>query len=158
MGTPRRSLLDNIEEAAEKPASKRKRLPPRIKPSNIDAAKEEVLGFIERNTWAMAETIHLVGLYVVAHEHVYKVPPLDMDGAAWFLAKRAADKLVEECFANNVEYAVKYLQWVWMREGEKEEWRRRNGTATYRLTWRLVFSRQLLTDYFVNQQRPSLPR
>lgn len=158
MATVRRSLLDAIGEAAEKKSEPRKRLPPRVSPRVIEEVKAEVLDFVNRNDWSEAKLLHLIGLYVVAHEHVYKVPPLEMDGATWFLARRAAEKLVEECFAGNIENAMKFVQWAWVREGEREEWRKSKGIPTTRLGWRLLFSKHLLTDYFVNLQRAPLPR
>jgi hypothetical protein len=149
MGSPRKDLLDAIDQAS--PSPKRHRGPPRMHSSHIDEYTSEAHEFVKTRCWTGAGPGHLVGLYVICHEHVYGVPPLELDAVAWTMAKLSATKLVTECFDGDVPRAASYVQWVWTREQEREQWRRRNGAQTYRVGWRLVFaSRHLFTDYIAN--------
>ena len=104
------------------------------------------------NPWT--EPKHLVGLYVVLHENVYKVLPEELLGDVWPGAVSAAKKLADEL--GGLETAVEFLRWVWTRERARE--RKREPGDSFRIGWRLQFvSRALVTDWKVDRARGARP-
>lgn len=92
----------------------------------------------------------MAALYVICHERVYKVRPLEvMAPEAFPMAITAAAKQCRECFNSDAHLMAQYLRWVWDRESERHQWRIDNGRETYRIGWRLQFSTTsaLFTDY-----------
>lgn len=90
-----------------------------------------------------------VGLYAMLHEAVYGVAPDELAND-WTPAVKAARKMFEEEFDEDVRAFVAFIRWTWVREKKREKWRRENGRDANRIGWRLQFqSRAMLTDYKV---------
>jgi hypothetical protein len=118
-----------------------------------DQAREQAEVFAKSNTWGDAEPKHLVGLYVLLHEQVYRVPPTELKDA-WKGAVSATKSMLEKEFAGNVVAYVEFIRWTWQRERRREDRRRAEGAEGSRIGWVLQFkSRTMLTDYRVEVAR-----
>jgi hypothetical protein len=98
---------------------------------------------------------HFVALFHECHEGVYGVAPAELlDGETWFGAASAAERMLVQEFAGNVESMIEFVRWVWRRERTMEKRRRSDGIDGRRIGWRLMYlQRVLLTDYRVALRR-----
>lgn len=103
---------------------------------------------------------HLVALYARLHAEVYGVEPAELsEGATFHAAVSAADRLAREAFDGRAAGAIEFLRFVWRRERSREKRRRAEGSAGFRIGWRLQFvSRELLTDYRLELARAAETR
>ncbi len=112
----------------------------------------ELNTMLESGTWSNARPAHLVELYCLLHEKVYGVEALDLRGQ---LNRQAAARMVltmmKRDFNSLAEPMVEFMRWSWQREESREEWRRRNNTGRRRLTWRMQFGGELLTEYLMQR-------
>lgn len=96
----------------------------------------------------------MVALYIICHERVYGVRPLEVMAPEEFpTASLAAKRLHVDVFNADLEAMVEFVRWAWDRERGREQWRAENHQETRRVGWRLQFglNSALLTDYKVSQ-------
>lgn len=99
---------------------------------------------------AKATPIHFVALFTILFERVYGFEPMDLTPQTRMAACGMASSLARAVFGfpeGGGEKTMAYVAWVWEREREREEWRKKNGKGGQTLGWRLVFGRALLNDY-----------
>lgn len=115
---------------------------------------DELDSMLSSGEWGEARPVHLVELYCMLHERVYGVEALDLRGQ---LNRQAAARMVltmlQRDFDSVVADVVEFMRWSWQREEAREEWRRRNNTGRRRLTWRMQFGGELLTEYLMQRVR-----
>jgi hypothetical protein len=144
---------------AERSADKLRRLPSSKK--QFERACEqgrrrlELLRRGDRTAFEGAGPLELVGVYILFHVHVYKVPPAELQqGAAMAAACSAVRRLLRDVFANDPLQVLEFVRWTWQREARAEKRRAGDATAGFRIGWRLQFAHAgLLTDYRVAMQR-----
>lgn len=109
----------------------------------------EVESRIARQDWNNVNVGLLVAIYWVCHVKIYGTPPAELDSAsAWTNAMKCAGLLVQQQFDGDVQKAVNFLRWVWTREREREEWRKKNDVPTKRISWQQQFIyKTLVTDW-----------
>lgn len=113
---------------------------------------ETVSKCIEADDWGDKNPNLLVGLFCWAHEQVYGVCPIDDVRKFYVPAVQGAKRLCEEL--GGFDEALRFMRWLWAREGDREEWRRQNKTPGRVLTWRAVFvQRALLTEMRIAEAR-----
>lgn len=106
--------------------------------------------YVEKDEWPLEEgSALLVALFCWAHNEIYGVSCTAEVARVFRGARSAADKLIRIEFQSDVEKAVEYMRWVWKREREREQWRRRNTGYGKVLTWRQV----LMTGELVKEMR-----
>ena len=111
-------------------------------------AREELEEILSASEWHRAQPRHFVALYVKLHEHVYKVPPYELESDAFFGATSAAARMMRDDFASSPERMMHYVRWTWQRERQVEKRRQADGQDGRRIGWQLQFvTRHLLTDY-----------
>lgn len=93
----------------------------------------------EFEDWPQKTPAMLVALFCWAHEAIYGVSCISEVARVFNGAVSAADKLVRDEFDGSLEHASEYLRWVWRREREREQWRRKNTGFGRVLSWRNVF-------------------
>lgn len=92
----------------------------------------------------------MVALYIVCHERVYGVRPMEaMTGDAFPAASLAAKQMHVGAFKADVLEMVEFIRWTWDREKARDRARR----ETRRIGWRLQFDLGLFTDYKADQMR-----
>lgn len=96
---------------------------------------------IKRQDWSNVTVAMLVALYWVCHIKIYGCEPAELDSANTFTnAMKCAGKMVKEQFDGDLQKAVNFMRWVWTRERDREDWRRRNNVAGgRRITWQQQF-------------------
>ena len=122
-------------------------------PSTINRWKHEAQERFTSGEWAGAKPVHIVAFYMALHLHVYQIEPEELKGSTYLFAASAAERQLRTDFKNNVEDFIEFMRWVWIREEEREKWRRENGRDGGRIGWKLMFSPTLLTDYRLYKAR-----
>jgi hypothetical protein len=134
-----------------KPKEKKPKRPPTER--QVTKWKSEGQERFTSGEWAGAKPVHIVAFYCALHEHVYGVEPEEVRGSVYLFAASAAERMLRTDFNLNVEDFIEFIRWVWIREEEREKWRRENGREGGRIGWRLMFSPNFLTDYRISKAR-----
>jgi hypothetical protein len=134
-------FLGNRKTTAEKRASKT------IGDAAFGRAISQTREMMSTGVWGPAYPRHFVALYVVLHEMVYGVTPAELGPRPRVLAAGFAARMLEKEFDDDPGKMAAYVKWVWTREKDREEWRRKNGRDSGRIGWRLMFGPALLTDW-----------
>lgn len=124
----------------------------RATPSVFRRYVGEATANIETGDWSDATPSTFLGLFAVLHKEVYGVETDSEIRAEWRTARVVVGRFVREEFTRADE-VVEFMRWAWVREQEREEWRRRNGRGGFRLTWRLLFGARQLADYRLDVAR-----
>lgn len=104
--------------------------------------------------WSEATATTFVAVYETQHEEVYGVPP-SMTGRERKLAVFAAARLLSREFRDDLGEMANFLRWTWLREREREAYRRTNKIEGQVIGWRLQFSPKLFVDYSIQKARRS---
>jgi hypothetical protein len=105
---------------------------------------------VEDDEWPLGEgPVLLVALFCWAHNEIYGVSCTVEVARVFKGAQSAAEKLIRTEFEGSLEKAIEFMRWVWRREREREQWRRRNTGYGKVLTWRHV----LMTGELVKEMR-----
>lgn len=109
----------------------------------------EVAERMESKSWDGLTAGKLVALYWLCHERVYGTVPIELDKAStWEMAMKGAGLMVKQHFDGDVQGAVTFMRWVWTREQEYEDWRRKNNKHGRRITWQNQFRHDhLISDW-----------
>lgn len=160
-----RAVLDSETRAAAdalaawaKPKTAKKRSAPKIRDDAFLALLDEVGEFLAKGEWEKAEPKHFVALYADLHFRCYGIEPGDMGPKERAFASKLAGDMLEKDFAGNRLEMSRFVAWVWTREKGREEWRRENGRAGGRVTWRSQFGRAVLTEYRLEEARKKARR
>jgi hypothetical protein len=99
--------------------------------------------------WQGVTAGQLVALYWVCHVKLYGVAPAELEAATtWSNAMKCAGSMVAKQFDGDVQRAVHFMRWTWLREREREEWRKARKIDGKRLTWQQQFIYlNLVTDW-----------
>lgn len=124
--------------------------------SRLENLVEVVGESIESGDWQSKSPALLVGLFCWAHTHVYGVSVIPELRRYYVSAVQAAKRLVENDFAGDFDKALEFVRWVWGRESDREEWRRKNTGFGSRITWRKVFvDKAFLVEWRLDISRKS---
>jgi len=144
------SVADASLQAFIGTPDQRARLAKRSKPSAGANRKDHIADVQRRwreNDWKGMTPGYLVALYWVCHVAVYGTEPLELDKATvWTQAMKSAGALVKKHFDGDVDLAVCFMRWVWTRERDREDWRRRNNVSSNRITWVRQFCYETLVS------------
>ena len=160
---PEDDFMSSVDERQARSAERKKR-PKTIPDAHWKRALAEAREMAAKESWAGARPIHFVAIHAVLFEEVYEFEPLDLTPATRMAACGMASALAKGLFlyghegVNQGEAAarvVAYVRWVWEREREREDWRRRNSRGGQTVGWRLVFGRSLLNEYANDARRKS---
>lgn len=113
----------------------------------FDRLRNEAVACMKSGAWAEAGPRTMVALFAVLHERVYGVACADLTSSTRLVASFAAARMLEREFAGDAQAMAMFLRWTWMREKEREAWRRANNRDGGAISWRLQFNGRLLTDY-----------
>jgi hypothetical protein len=127
-------------------------------PSRIDNAawrkvREQAAEMMASAQWGDAKPRHFAAVYEILHEWVYDVLPAELDPKGRSFCALMASQLLRREFDGNCVAMAAYLHWVWVREKERERWRRENGRDAGHISPRLCFGGALLTDYRISRAR-----
>lgn len=133
---------------------------PKPRPRPRKTVVQETLDIAKAKEWDRLRPAHFVEMYVLGHKVVYGVEPAELTGTgkgqtnARKGAASAAERMLRQEFGGRQVDMVRFLDWVWKREKDKEKWRRENQREGARLTWQfLLAGRAVLTDYRAAQLR-----
>lgn len=118
----------------------------------VEDAVKDVDRRIAEGQWDDIKPSFIVGLYVWCYVNVYGVQP-SLNKKEWLAACAMAKRVIADEFGGDDHLMIGYVKWVWQREREREEWRRKNRKSGYVLGWRRLFSNQLLNEYRVEEAR-----
>lgn len=141
------------QKAISKPPTKKRKYTPRSV-SGYEQARTQADVFAKSGTWGDAEPRHLVGLYALLHEQVYRVPPDELKDA-WKTAVGVATRTLKNEFDDDICAFVEFIRWTWVIERKKESTRIRNpGEDTFTIGWQYQFKpTKLLTSYRIECAR-----
>jgi hypothetical protein len=132
---------------------KSKKRAPAISDAAFDKLRAEARRAMQSGEWGEAGPRAMVALFVELHERVYGVPCSDLTPTARQLASFAASAMLRREFNGDALAMAMFIRWTWMREKERENWRRANGRDGGAISWRLQFNGRLLTDYRLAKAR-----
>ena len=127
-----------------------------VTPKTWEKAMFVVRTMFATGDWTRATPIHLVATFALLHRSTYGVLPGELDAVTLFRVRLHATKFFVQEFDSDWSKFVQYARWVWTREKQREEWRKRNNND-YRLGPYQFFSKKILTDWIVSQGRISTP-
>lgn len=150
MKLPRSQPPASLGEWAEQ--GKTKKRPYGFTPSKLLEARGEASRRAREEDWVGAKAAVFLGLYANCHKEVYGVEAAELEQAnlrkaAFFLCNRFFKASFNE---DPLEFAA-FFQWVWRREIARM--RRNTGSYVFRMTWRLMFSGTILTDWRMAKHR-----
>lgn len=122
------------------------------------AMLDEVNVMLKEGKWQEAEPKHFVALYADLHFRVYGVEACELGPKERVFAAKLAGDMLRDDFAGDRSEFAKFVSWAWTREKSREEWRRTNHKEGGRVSWRLQFSRSLLTDFRIDEARKKAAR
>lgn len=134
----------------EAPTGSRRRAMPA---APMNRAVRELAAFVQGNDFKAARGIHFVALYLQMHLECYGVEAADCGPDARLAAAGLANNMLARDFAGDGEKMADFVAWVWTRERRAEVYRKEQGRSGRRITWRLQFGSQLLTDFKVEAAR-----
>lgn len=104
--------------------------------------------------WSAATPAHLVALHEDMHRRVYGVAAT-MNAAARKRASLFAGQRVSRDFSGDVVAAAEFVRWAWVREEEREEYRKRtNSESSFVLGYAYLFAgAKVLDEYRVSLAR-----
>lgn len=118
----------------------------------LDEVKEKLAA----GAWGTATGIHFVALFADLYFRVYQVAPDDLSRPPErAFATKLANDMLRGDFAGDADAMAKFVAWTWTRERRTEAWRREDPVARSgrRLSWRVQFSRAILSDFRVAEAR-----
>lgn len=142
--------------AAWSGASKPKRSSSGISPSKWRKHVDDVREMMTSAEWDDANALHLVALYAILHEGVYKVVAAELESSPKerLAATGAAARMLKAHFDGDACKMASFIRWVWLREEWREKKRRDEGTtSSFRVGWRLQFNASLFTEWRLDRVR-----
>lgn len=146
-------LMARLERQIDRAEAKPRRRAKTIPNVSFEEREREAAQMIASGTWVGARPVHFVALYSLGHAKCYGVPAADLSSRARMTASALAARMLRDHFGGDPDAMYAFVKWVWLREREREEWRRANGRDGKRISWSLQFSNALLTDYRLSLQR-----
>ncbi len=133
---------------------------PRPKPRSRRTVAEEVAEMVRTQKWDQMRAAHFVELYALGHRQVYGVEAAELLGTgkassnARKGAASAAERMLRQEFGGSALMMVRFFNWVWKREVQREQWAKENSRERGRLGWQVMIAgRAILTDYRAAQLR-----
>lgn len=136
--------LDNRKSKKERTAFTSTKLNARIK--QAEAMRES-------GDWDKASAQHFVALYVILHEAVYGIRPLEFTDDERAKAAMMASRMLKTHFEDSPSQMATFMRDVWNKERATEKWRRENHREGSRIGWYRQFNGSLVTDWRINQLR-----
>jgi hypothetical protein len=140
----RRREDGTIEVPKSRPRSKT------IAASRFSKTIAETRAMLESGDWEGFAARHVLALYDLMHEKCYLVAPVMTSGER-HRATLAAGLFVKNVFGGVYDDAVEYFRWLWDREIDRQEWRKRNAKPTNPMAFYWTISTRIVTDYRVHQ-------
>jgi hypothetical protein len=110
-----------------------------VSPKKAEALAAELAEIREAKAWDRIRPGHLVALWAWSFARTYGVAAPKLTGKEFAVARKLAAKLVAEQFGDLAKNALPFIRWVWERECEREEWRRKSGKGGGSMGWRAQF-------------------
>lgn len=123
-----------------------------LSPAAFAKAVAETQRMMESCDWALCGARHIVALYEIMHERVYKVP-VEASSAERRRFQLLVGAFVKRVFDGDYAAMVDYFRWVWSREIGQERWRREHGKEGRVLGLPLLLTGGFVTQYRVNRVR-----
>lgn len=132
--------------------------PQAVTRDSLARARMQMRAMRESRDWSGATPIHLVALYEWFHMTVYEVEVSELAAVKECAAAvAAAARLLRDQFRDDVTSMASFMRWLWLREEEREQWRRSKRVGGKRIGWRLQFSASLVTEWRVDRRRTGTP-
>lgn len=146
----RQPAAAQVATMCERKHPKRKRRPPiRV---TLQRAMQEAQRRTGEGDWSDLRPQTFVQLWAWCHQQVYGVLP-SISAAEWEIACKRVGQFVKLELDGRAEVMLDYMRWLWAREKDAEEWRRRNKRDGGVLGWQRVCSTKLLTEYRISLSR-----
>jgi hypothetical protein len=116
-------------------------------------ASREMSRMVASGDWTGAVGKHFVALLAFLHLRIYGIECADLGPTERMHASGAATRMLEREFGGDANAMAEFVRWCWQREQRTEKWRRENRRSGRRLSWRLQFGGQLLTDFRIDRAR-----
>lgn len=143
-----------VKASVARKTQPRKQGTPSAKSGQLERLVKEVAECIETDDWGDKRPALLVGVFCWAHEQIYGVDCVREVKRFFLTASQGARKLIDEEFEGDFDEALRFMKWVWARERDREEWRRKNTGYGKRLRWRHFFvERELVTELRLAEAR-----
>lgn len=142
--------------AAFCPQTKTRKRSGTIAKSRWDKAMTRVQERLRSADWQEADPIEFVALYHLLHTRVYGVEPGELGTSQRMRAMTMARLLLAREFNHPREMAA-FMRWVWIREEQRERWRKQSGSAGGRIGWYFQFDGRLVTDWRLEARRLTSP-
>ena len=110
---------------------------------------------IQSSDWEGTKPVDLVALFAWCHHQIYGIWPEDLYVTATRTkARMLAGRMVKDAFGGDMDEALNFMRWTWRREGDFEEWRRKNRKPGKVMSWNQQFgAARLRTEYRINKER-----
>ena len=123
-----------------------------VSDARLDKALDATTVCIAQGDWSEATAINFLALYVLMHRKVYDVDPV-MTAKERHECLLCIGSFVKKHFEDSPSDLACYIRWVWKREFDREKWAQTNGRQRGVMSWRLMLSTAVLTDYRVERAR-----
>lgn len=150
------SSVANVDDFIKRKGKKRKKSDdegPSISNSDWKRCIGETERMMGTADWTRAVPRHFVALYAILHHSVYGIMAAELTPKIRAFAAGTADRMLYTHFGGNQGEFAQMMRWVWMREKDREEWRRAQKKPGGRVGWKLMFGGALLTDWRVEKLR-----
>ena len=130
----------------------------RVKAGSPHESVSEAAAMMAGGDWAEAKPRHLVALWAMCHERVYRASGMgELRGMGWRASVKAAASMLRDEFGGDAAAMAGFVRWCWLREEGKERWCKDRGFERHaRLTWKRQFDAAVLADWRVDQARKGL--
>ena len=118
-----------------------------ISDSSMAMATEDVRKCMASGDWSKAGCRHFLALYVVMHEEVYKVTPVELTPHERVKAVMGISRMLKTWFDDDAGEMASFMRWTWEQEREREAWRLKNGRQGGRIRWQKQFGPDFVSDY-----------
>lgn len=108
---------------------------------------------MENGKWENIPSRVFLAAYAILHERVYGFAPEELTPKERYIAAAAVGRMLFNNFDEDAKEMAEFLRWTWMRESDREKWRRENQRSGQRIGWRLQFHPHLLSDYRADKMR-----
>lgn len=129
--------------------------PKQVSNASMERAAREVGEFLKTGEWSSAKPLHFVALYAWLHRKVYGVDTTELTPTTRLHACAMVALMLRKEFDGEQGKLADFMRWVWVRETEREKWRRENNRDGGSIGWRLQFAtgNRLVVEYRLSLAR-----
>jgi hypothetical protein len=148
-----RTPADELEDEL-KPRVERK---PKIRMMSRERAKLELYAILKEEKFEELRNVHIIELHAQCYERVYKERLAEFDGREGTKTRRQAviicDRVVKRHLNGDLSQAAELVRWAWSRQKGVEDWAEREHRDINTLSWRKIFSTQMVTEFKIRGRR-----